>query len=112
MKIKTLITVTLLGLSLAMAAQGQVVSQAYEVSLVNFRAPVSENGATSFKECGECTRRLIRVTPATRYTISGRAVRFADFRDMVGDANNRPYAAVTVLHHLESDTIESINVSL
>jgi hypothetical protein len=112
MKIKTLITITLLGLGLSMAVQGQVISQAYEVALSDFREPATENGGASFKECSTCARKLVRVTPATRYTISGRDVRFADFRTIVREARSRGDAAVTILHHLESDLIKSINVSL
>jgi len=112
MKIKTLITVTLLSLGLAIAAQGQVVSQAYEIALRDFRAPATENGGASFKACEDCQRKLVRVTAATRYTINGKAVRFADFRKAVTDSRSRGGADLIVLHHLESDTIVSINVSL
>jgi len=112
MKIKTLITATLLGLSLSMAAQGQVVSQAYEVALSDFTAPATENGGASFKACDSCARQLVRVTAATRYSINGNTVRFADFRRVVTDARTQGGADVIVLHHLESDTIKSINVSL
>jgi len=112
MKIKTLITVTLLSLGLAMSAQAQIVSQAYEVILSDFRAPATENGGVSFKECAECDRRVVRVTSGTRYAINGKAVRLADFRNAVSLANDRDEKTVTVLHHLESDTIESIDVLL
>jgi hypothetical protein len=112
MKIKTLITVTLLSLGLSMAVQGDVVSQAYEVALGDFREPATESGGASFRECDTCERKLVRVTATTRYTINGEAVRFVDFRRVVRESRSRSDAAVTVLHHLESDTIQSINVSL
>ncbi len=78
MKIKTLFAIALL--SISFAAAGQVVSQAYEVAIGNFRAPISQNGVAVFKECDDCERRLVRVTPATRYTINGKSVQFDDFR--------------------------------
>ena len=111
MNIKTLITVTLLSLSLSMAVQGDVVSQAYEIALGDFREPATENGGASFKACDDCERKLVRVTAATRYTINGEPVRFADFRRVIRDARSRSSAALTVLHHIQSDTIESISTA-
>ncbi len=110
MKIKTLFAIVLLGISFASA--GQVVSQAYEIALGDFRAPVSQNGVAVFKVCAECERLLVRVTPATRYSINGKSVRLDDFRNTVGPAGSHKSGDVIVLHHLESDTIESIAVSL
>jgi hypothetical protein len=110
MKTKTLFAIALL--SISFAATGQVVSQAYEVAIGDFRAPVSQNGVIAFKECEDCERRLVRVTPATRYTINGKSVQFDDFRKTIGPAGSRRRGDVIVLHHLESDTIESISVSL
>lgn len=110
MKIKTLFAIALL--SITFAATGQVVSQAYEVAIEDFRAPVSQNGVAAFKECDDCERRLVRVTPDTRYTINGKSMQFDDFRKTIGPAGSRKYGDVIVLHHLESDTIESITVSL
>jgi len=112
MKIKTLLTTTLLCLGLAMTAQAQVISQAYEVVLSDFRAPATANGGAAFKQCAECDRQVIRVTAGTRYAINGKTVRLEDFRKAVLLANDRDEKWVTVLHHLESDTIESIDVLL
>lgn len=111
MKIKTLVTATLFALSLSMAAQSQVVSRAYEVSLSDLTVPVTEHGGASFKACGSCERMLVRVTASTNYSINGETVRFADFRKVVMDIKSRGSADVVVLHHLESDTIKSIRVS-
>ena len=110
MKIKTLFAIALLGISFA--AAGQIVSQAYEIALGDFRAPVSQNGIAVFKECADCERRLVRVTPATRYTVNGKIVPLDDFRKSVGPGGSGKSGDVIVLHHLESDTIESIAVSL
>ena len=110
MKIKTLFAIALLSISLA--ATGQIVSQAYEIALGDFRAPVSQNGVAVFKECAECESMLVRVTPATRYTVNGKSVQLDDFRKSIGPAGSRKNGDVTVLHHLESDTIKSIAVSL
>ena len=118
MTIKKTIAITLLGIGLMISAQagatglGPVVSQAYEVALSNFRAPATANGAAAFKTCDDCERQSVRVTNGTRYQINGRALRLQDFRKAISQVNSRSGVAVTVLHHLESDTIELINVSL
>ena len=112
MKIKTLVSVTLLCLSLITAAQGDVVSQAYEVALSDFRAPTTENGSATFKACNDCDTQLVRVTANTRYTLNGKTVRLVDFRKAIKRADDRETIPVIVLHHLESDTIKSIAVSL
>jgi biopolymer transport protein ExbD len=112
MKIKTLITVTLLCLSFAATAQNQVISQAYEVMLSNFRAPTTANSGTAFKECDDCDQMTVRVTTNTHYTVNGRTVRLQDFRKAVLQASDRDEATVIVLHHLESDTVVSIAASI
>ena len=119
MNIRKTIAIALFSIGLTFAAQaadatglGPVISQAYEVALSNFRAPATRNGAASFSECDSCDRMSVRVTAETRYTINGRTVRLEDFRKKLAQAPNRHGVAVTVLHHLESDTIVQINVSL
>ncbi len=112
MKIKTLMTVTLLCLGQLAFGQGQIISQAYEISLDKFRAPATTNGGVSFQECDECNRMNVRVTAGTRYTINGKAVRLEDFKKAVSRVRDRDEVTLTVLHHLESDTVEMIAVYL
>ena len=113
MKFKTPIFATLLFLGLTAASHAdQVVSQAYEVSLDNFRAPATENGGVSFKECDSCDRKVVRVSEGTRYTVNGKAVMLEDFRKAIASASDRSKTWLTVLHHLESDTIKMVAVSL
>ena len=112
MKIKTLMTVTLLCLAQLAFGQGRIIAQAYEISLSKFQAPATVNGGVAFQECDECDRMTVRVTAATRYTIKGKAVRLEDFKKAVAQVRDRDEVTLTVLHHLESDTIEMIAVSL
>ena len=112
MNIKTLLAVTLICLGLTAAAEDRIISLAYEVALSDFRAPVTAHGGADFKPCGSCERIIVRVTPATRYSINGKSVRLEDFRIAVRQASDPDEKDVTVLHHLESDTIKSINVSI
>ena len=112
MKIKTLITVTLLCLSLSAAADDRVTAQAYEIALDRFQAPATENGGASFKECGDCVRKIVRVTSGTRYSVNGTAVSLERFREAIAQVSDRDMTPVIVLHHLESDTIVSLSVSI
>ena len=115
MTIRKTIAIALFSIGLTVAAQsgatnlGPVESQAYEIAAEHFRAPISRNSVASFKECETCDRMNVRVTANTRYTVNGKAVRLEVFRDKVSEAGDR--GGITVLHHLESDTIVQINVS-
>lgn len=114
MKIQTLIAFVLFGLAFSGAAtgQGKTIVAAYEVVLSDFRPPATSSGGAAFKACAECDRQLVRVTAATRYSINGKTVRLDDFRSAVATARNRDKTLVIVLHHLESNTLTSIDVSV
>ena len=112
MNIKTLIAITLICFGLSAAAEDRIISVAYEVALSDFRAPATAHGGASFKPCGECDRIIVRVTPATRYSINNKTVRLEDFRKAVRQADERDTKGLVVLHHLESDTIKSISASI
>lgn len=111
MTIKLLFIIALLGLGANAMALGPVVSQAYEIRLSEFLAPATENGATAFKRCSNCERMRIRVTGDTTYSVDGNAVRLDQLREALIAITDRDSVAVTVLHHLESDTVVSISVS-
>ena len=96
----------------AMAIEGDVISRAYEVDLDQFQAPAAPNGITTFKPCPDCDRRSVRVTPETSYSVNGKVMRLQDFRKALLLVQDRRSAMVTVLHHLESDTVVSIDASL
>ncbi|MEJ2129236.1 MAG: hypothetical protein P8X81_10375 [Woeseiaceae bacterium] len=115
--IRKSVAITLVGIAMAFATQafaglGPVVSQAYEIALTDFLPPATRNGSATFNRCETCEKESVRVTAETRYTVNGRAVRLEDFRKAVAGAHDRDQATVVVLHHLESDTIVSISVSL
>ena len=112
MNIKTLFVIGLLSISVSSVADDKIIAQAYELYLNNFRVPATTNGSAAFKECGDCDRMLVRVTANTRYVINGKAVRLEDFRKTLMALNDRDEVPVIVLHHLESDTVQSVTVSL
>lgn len=112
MTLKTLLPIALLCLSLSAAADFTTTSRAYEVVLNDFQAPATENGAAFFKTCHTCDAMRVRVTPNTRYFVNGKAVPLHAFREAVAMADRRRVLPVVVLHHLESDTIVSIRLTV
>lgn len=110
MILKKLTTIVLLGISVSAAAQFTTVARAYEIPFSEFRAPATPNGATSFRECADCEMLYVRVTPETRYSINGKVVRFDKFREALQLVRDRENTTVVLKHHLESDTVVSIDV--
>jgi hypothetical protein len=111
MNIKKLLAITVACVGFAASAQGEVVSQAYELMLSQFTAPTTANSGIAFKECDDCEIQRMRVTAATSYSINGKSVRLDDFRLAVAQVRDRDEASVTVLRHLESNTVLAISVS-
>jgi len=109
MKSRIILTALLLGLAQSATAGDRITSQAYEVVLSEFRAPATENGGASFKPCSECERKIVRVTSATRYSVNGQPLSLEKFRQALARASGRDETSITVLHHLESNTIVSVS---
>jgi hypothetical protein len=112
MDIKKVLICTFLFLSLPVAAEFVTVSKAYEIALSDFRVPATPSSGVQFKECAECDTVIIRVTPGTQYRVNSRSVTLKEFRKNVFQVRNRAEKMVIVLHHLESDTVESVSVNL
>ena len=111
MNIRKLFTITLICVGFAAGAQGDVVSQGHELTLSQFTAPTTNNSNIAFKECDDCDQLRTRVTNATSYSIDGKRVRLDEFRSAVSQVRDRDSASVTVLRHLESNTVLSISVT-
>ncbi len=107
----SIITGLLLGLSLAASADPQIISRAYELSLADFRAPATENGGVIFRACSDCEFIAARVGPATQYKLNGQDIKLSDLRKELRSVRDRKSVSVTVLRHLESNTIELISVT-
>ena len=112
MNIRKVLVTTLLLLSLPAAAEFVTVSKAYEVALSDFRVPATPSSGVQFKECAECDYEIIRVTPNTQYKVNGQSVPLKEFREMVFQVRDRAATMVIVLHHLESDTVEAVSVTM
>lgn len=110
MNIRTVVFALALGLSFPAAASFEIVSKAHEVSLADLRLPASTSGTLTFKPCKDCDYRTVRVTVQTQYETNRQRLALEDFRRQLGTVRNRQNVSVTVLHHLESDTIKAIRV--
>ena|SRR5690606_5707972 len=110
MNIRALFLVLGLSLAFPAAANFEVVSKAHEVSLADLRLPGSTAGTLTFKPCRDCDYQTIRVTAATQYEVNRQSVGLEAFRTQLSTIRDRREKTVTVLHHLESDTIKAVRV--
>ncbi len=109
---RKLLVLVLLGLSLAATADFRTITEAYEVYLSDLRLPGSENGTLTFKQCSDCEAQTVRVTGKTRYLINDRDIALAEFKEQLKDVRKQKNQNVSVLHHLESNTIKAVMVWL
>lgn len=111
---RKLVVISLICIAFAASAhgEGRVISRAYEVALDLFQAPQSENGMATFKECADCDLTQVPVTAATRYSVDGRSVRLDEFRLALLQTGDREAGSITVLHHLETNRVESVDAWL
>ena len=112
MKSKFTVFALLICLALPAAAEFETVSAAYEVSLSNFRVPATPNSGVILQKCDDCERVAIRVTPKTEYTINDEAVTLKQFRKTIFKIRDREDETIIVLHHLASDTVLSVSVTI
>lgn len=112
MKFRIFIAAVALSLALPVAAQSDIVSQAYEVALSDVRLPRTPNGTIAFKECGRCDYNVMRVGGDTRYRLNGKPTRLVKFREALATVQDRDSKAVTVLHNIERNQVTEVSVNL
>ena len=112
MNIRKSLICAILIISLPAVAEFTTISRAYEMALSDVRVPATPNSGIIFKKCAECDMVTVRVTPNTQYIVNGRSLPLKDFRKAVFQVTHRDTTPVTVLHHLESDTIVSVSVAI
>lgn len=106
------LVIGLLAFAMTAHAEFRTISQAYEIALSDFRVPATPSSAVIIKECAECDSRSIRVTPATRYELNGQTMELKDFRAGIFQVRDRASVILTVLHHLESNTVVAVSANL
>lgn len=109
---KAIIIAALSAVSFYASADFRTVTRAYEIALSDLRLPVTESGSVGVKNCAACESRSLRVTTSTRYLINSQDVDLREFRRQLLQIRNRSSKAVTVKHHLESDTVAAVSVSI
>lgn len=107
MQIRKLLALALLGLSLSAVADFTTIIEAYEVDIGDLRLPRNAGGTLTFKRCTSCEFETVLVNSRTRYVIDDRDVTLAEFKERLAGVRKE---AVTVLHHLESNTITAVKV--
>jgi len=112
MRIRQMLAVILLGVSLSAAADFKTITQAYEVALGDLRLPANTGGTLAFKQCPKCDAQALRVKSSTRYVLNGRTVTLQRFKERLSVVKNSDDVAATVLHHLESNTITGVKVRI
>lgn len=109
---KLTLLLTLAFFHAAAFADIRTITEAYEVDLSNFRAPGTANGTLAMRDCSSCTPKTLRVTSATRYIVNDQEVSLAEFRRQLASNGNKRDAMLVVSHHLESDLVTAVRVSL
>lgn len=109
---KIIIITALSALSMTAVADFNTVARAYELKLSNFRLPITPNSSLGMRTCAECSMQALRVTSNTQYSINGEAMDLKEFRKRVFQIRNRDKANLLVKHHLETDTVTKVSVSL
>ena len=112
MYIRKLLVALLMTFSLSVAADFVTVEEGYEVALSDMTVPVTSTGSLVFRECADCDAKTIRMTRNTRFIGAGRTVELKEFRKQVFQVSDRTRVPVTIMHHLESNTIVSVSVNL
>jgi len=112
MNIRKSLICALLVVSLPAVAEFTTISRAYEVALSDMRVPATPSSGIIFKQCTDCDMMSVRVTPDTQYIVNGKSITLKAFRKAVFQIRDRAAETIIVLHHLESDTIVSVSVTI
>ena len=102
----------LLTFGLSANAEFRTVTRAYEIALSDLRVPGTASGSLIFKKCADCDSQVILMSGQTQFIVNGESVGIREFRKTVFRVRDRRWKMVVVKHHLESDTITSLRVSL
>jgi len=99
-------------ISVAAAAQFRTIELAHEVPLTEFVVPVTQNGTLTFRGCPDCEAFSSRLTPNTLYVINKQPVTLQEFRKQVTSVSDRNEYYLTVVQHLETNTVTKVSIKL
>ena len=112
MNTRIAIIAVLLIACLPASADFKTIEQAYELSLAEFVVPVTNNGKINIWRCEGCDFESARLTTRTTFAVNHEIVDLQEFRKRVFSVRDRESVTLIIKHHLESDTVTSIAVSL
>jgi hypothetical protein len=105
----------MVALGLGVSAQADIVTvvDAVETITSNISIPTSTNGRLMFRPCSEkCDEKFIvvRLTPESKFIVSGQHLNFNDFRDafLRVRQNGDDYALVS--YATKTNTVTSVNI--
>lgn len=101
-----------LAVSLSATADIRTIAEAYEIALSDVQMPASVNGVLAFKRCATCELEVVNVNDHTEYVLDRKNIELADFRRSLATVRDRSAVTIIVKHHLESDTIVRVSVTL
>ena len=112
MHIRISLFAALLMLCVSVSADFRTRQLAHEIPLSEFVAPVTQNGILSYRACAECDAMSSRLTVATRYVINNQDVDLPEFRSRLVGLDERETRILTVLQHLETNTVTLVSIRL
>jgi hypothetical protein len=112
MKYKIIITALTVVFTLPALADFVTISRAYELEPEHVNVPLSPSSSMLFSNCDECETTSGQLTAQTLFSVDGETVDFEDFCNALRLAKQSEHSGVFLQHHLESNAIESVSVSL
>ncbi len=114
MTVRKLMIAAAVLLSTHATAQLVTLIEAVETSPANIILPATTQGMVTFRPCAEqCELPYKRVSlnAATRFTVDGKAVRFADFRREFAIIKRAETSYALVSYETETNTVTSIQLA-
>lgn len=94
------------------SAQFKTIELAHEIDLVDFVVPVTTSGVINIRVCESCKTIKSKLTPNTLFIINKQSVGLQEFRSRLAAVRDRSNRSMTVLQHLETNTVTSIAIRL
>lgn len=96
------------------SAQIATAVAAVEASPANIILPGDTDGMITFRPCdGDCDEDYVRVrlSAGTKFTVNGKAVKFADFRREFATIKRNPESYALVTYETKTNTVTSIEIA-
>ena len=98
-------------ISVTAQADIRTVVDAVEVNPLYVKVPANAGSRLSFKTCAECDSVTPRLTSITTFSVRGKAVKFADFRQGLISLKQRSNGYALIMINTETNTVASIDVT-